>query len=66
LVERDFINDETSLANAALIAAAPDLLAALEALAAFSAQEMGIPLEECVSGPIGVARAAIAKARGES
>ena len=49
-------------ANARLIAAAPDLLEACKALAAYVAQEIGVPLDECVSGPIGIARAAIAKA----
>ena len=47
---------DTARANARLIAAAPDLLAALEAL---------LLLADPCESAVGVARAAIAKARGE-
>ena len=55
---------EISHANARLIAAAPELLDALEALIAYAAQEIGLDPEECVGGPFAPARAAIAKVRG--
>lgn len=50
-----FGRDET-LANARLIAAAPDLFAALKAVAS----------DECVHGAFDMARAAIAKAEGRT
>jgi hypothetical protein len=56
--------DEQTEANARLIAAAPDLLAALQALAPYAAKEIGVPLDLCVSEPFRAARAAIRKATG--
>lgn len=47
----------------ALALAAPALADALESVARYAAAEIGVPFEECVSGPIGQARAALAKAR---
>lgn len=55
-----------SESNARLIAAAPDLLAALEDLVGYAAAEIGIPPNEAVGGAFKQARAAIAKARGQA
>lgn len=55
----------TTSANARLIAAAPDLLAALEDLVGYAAAEIGIPPNEAVGGAFKQARAAIAKAKGQ-
>ena len=52
------------IADGDLIVAAPELLAAVKALVNFAAAEIGLPVEECIAGPIGGARAAIAKAEG--
>jgi len=68
VVANAYGNEETVAANAAIIAAAPDLLAALESIAAGSAQDTG----ENGMGTVNIdretmqliARAAITKATG--
>jgi hypothetical protein len=50
-------------AYARVMSAAPDLLAALEELLIDSAAHINVPVGECVAGPLGRARAAIAKAK---
>lgn len=52
-----------NIEDACLFAAAPDLLEALEELLIDSAAHINVPISECVAGPLGKARAAIAKAR---
>ncbi len=54
--------DARRMANARLIAAAPDLLEALEAIVTLAADHGRMNLPECA----GMTRAAIAKAKGES
>lgn len=39
-----------------------DLISALDELIQFSAEEIGVPVEECVAGPIGEARQALDRA----
>ena len=56
---------EISLANARLIAAAPDLLTALEGLVAYADHYTTTDHGDCTC-PHCVARAAIAKAKGET
>lgn len=53
-------------ANARLIAAAPELLEALEQMISDYASAIGIPSEECTGGPFEKARHAISKARGRA
>ena len=43
----------------------PDLVAALTELAEYAAQEIGLQVPDCVAGPIGKARAALKRAKGE-
>ena len=47
------------LINAALIAAAPEMLVALETLARYAAAEIDVPYDQCKAGAIGNARAII-------
>ena len=42
-----------------------DLVAALTELAEYAAQEIGLQVPDCVAGPIGKARAALKRAKGE-
>ena len=58
--------DGESAANAALIAAAPELLEALRGMIDYAASEIGIEPEEAVGGHFKAARAAIAKAESRS
>lgn len=60
---RPVIWDE-AVANARLIAAAPDLLEALELLCAKFDIFEGEPFHNCSDSPWAIARAAIAKAKG--
>lgn len=57
-------SDDSTSRNARLIAAAPDLLEALEAVSAGARMEP--PTSETMRAAIDQARAAIAKARGQS
>ena len=41
-----------------------ELRQALQDLAQYAADEIGVPLNECISGPIGKARAALQKTGG--
>lgn len=58
--------DEVTPANARLIAAAPDLLAALIDARRGLAAYVGLPVEQCIGGEFTEINAAIAKATGES
>lgn len=40
-----------------------ELTAALEVVARYAAAEINVPFDECISGPIGEARAALAKVK---
>lgn len=55
---------DESVANARLIAAAPELLEALERIVAVLDRQLSSPLAAERSSPVGEARAAIAKATG--
>ena len=43
-----------------------DLVAALTELAEYAAQEIGLQVADCMAGPIGNARAALKRAKGEA
>lgn len=51
------------LINAALIAAAPEMLVALETVARYAAAEIDVPYDQCKAGAIGNARAIIERLR---
>ena len=58
--------DSEKKANARLIAAAPELLAALRGMIDYAASEIGIKPEKAVGGHFKAAREAIAKAEGRA
>jgi hypothetical protein len=55
---------ENVQANANLMAAAPELLAALEALLEHESEDLDVPVSEMIGGVWGIARNAINKAKG--
>jgi hypothetical protein len=63
--ENDEINDDELFANAALITAAPDLLAALERAEGFISGFEDDDTQEGVTEMLAAIRAALAKAKGE-
>jgi hypothetical protein len=63
--ENDEINDDELFANAALIAAAPDLLAALERAEGFISGFEDDDTQEGVTEMLAAIRAALANAKGE-
>jgi len=63
-LHRDGLTPEEIEANANLIAAAPELLAALEALLEHESEDLDVPVSEMIGGVWGIARNAINKARG--